>query len=681
MSAHSHIYQEKNTVLNMLRKIILITFVALMTTMVSLSATSTCYARLEADTLRMGNALIERVFAWNQGAVRTLRLTDRSTGETMPSIQDLPDFVLAEEPPQNAKMEVIQVAESKWTPEHMIARITYNIGNVQVRRDYRLYDNVPAIAVDTYVKGEWDITPAVRQIIDQIYIKSRAVHCNIVEFHDSTDVHNTFVEEHKFISYHHEKKWNGNLLLARDYVSGNGLFILKEAPCSEMQVGDFPCDFITRNGRFQVTRIGFAPEDILPDQWTRLYGSVMGVTGRDELSQALALRAYQKTSRRQVDMVMMNTWGDRGQDGRVCEEFCMQELDKAARLGITVYQIDDGWQAGKSPASVMEGGSFSDIWKKKGYWDVDPVKFPDGLSPIVEKAKRLGMEIGLWFNPSVQDELADWEKDAAVLIDLYKKYGIRNFKIDGLVLPTQKAERNLRWMLDRVREETDDEVIINMDLTNGRRVGYHWFTEYGNIFLENRYTDWGNYYPYKTLRNIWQLSRYVAPERLQVEFLNPWRNQDKYYDGDIFTPSSYSFDYVAATSFAGQPLAWMEASNLPEDAYYVGALLKQWYTLAPEIHKGAILPIGEEPSGRSWTGFQSITDDRHGYLIVYRELTPDALGLLKTWFPAGAKIKCKALLGSGTDFTTKVDADGRIKVSLRQPNSFAIYEYTIVHDF
>lgn len=45
-----------------------------------------------------------------------------------------------------------------------------------------------------------------------------------------------------------------------------------------------------------------------------------------------------------------------------------------------------------------------------------------------------------------------------------------------------------------------------MDLTNGRRVGYHWFTEYGNIFMENRYTDWGNYYPYKTLRNIWQLS-------------------------------------------------------------------------------------------------------------------------------------------------------------------------------
>lgn len=661
----------------MTKRIIIALIALLWTTAAPLSATTTCYAHLEADTLRLGNSLVERVFVWNEGAVRTLWLKDCSTGGIMISTHDTPDFVLTKEKPQNAKFDFINVAESKWVPEHFIARITYNIGKVQVRRDYRLYDNVPAIAVDTYLKGEWDATLEERPILDQICIKSRAVHCNIVEFHDSTDVHNTFIQEQKFISYHHVKEWNGNLLLARDYNTGNGLFILKEAPCSEMQVKDYPCDFVLRNGHFRVTRIGFSPEDILTDQWTRLYGSVMGVSGPDDLSEALALRAYQKTARRQVDMVMMNTWGDRSADGRVSEKFCLQELDKAARLGITIYQIDDGWQKGKSPASVSAGGSFKNIWKQDGYWDVDPVKFPDGLTSVVEKAKRLGIEIGLWFNPSVQNELEDWEKDAATIIGLYKQYGIRIFKIDGLILPTKKAERNLRWMLDRVREQTADEVIINMDITNGRRGGYHWFTEYGNIFMENRYTDWGNYYPYKTLRNIWQLSRYVAPERFQVEFLNPWRNPDKYYKGDPFAPSTYSFDYVASTSFAAQPLAWMEASNLPEEAYYVGAILKDWLKLAPKIHEGAILPIGEEPSGRSWTGFQSISDSGHGYFIVYRELTQDASSLIKTWLPAGTKVKCKALMGHGADFTAKTDSDGRIKVTLKDQNTFAIYEYTV----
>ncbi|MBR6001787.1 MAG: alpha-galactosidase [Bacteroidales bacterium] len=638
---------------------------------------NSCYARLEGDTLRIGNSRIERVFAWNGGALRTIRLSDLGTGQTMNSTHELPDFILTEEAPENASFEVIEADEGKWTPWHLTARVSYNIGGVQVRREYRIYDDVPAIACDTYLKGVWDVTPAKNPILDQICLKGRNWHCRAVEFHDVTDHHNTLIEEHSFISYHHKKPWNGNLLLARDAVSGAGLFILKEAPCSDMQVGPGDCDFVTKNGRFQVTRIGFSPEDILPDEWTRLYGCVMGVSGEDDLSEAIALRAYQKTARRQVDMVMMNTWGDRSQDGRVSEAFCLQELDKAARLGITIYQIDDGWQVGKSPASVVKGGSFDNIWARAGYWDVDPVKFPHGLSPIVEKARSLGIEIGLWFNPSVQDEMADWEKDAAVLTGLYREYGIRIFKIDGLIIPSKKAERNLRKMLDRVREETGDDVIFNMDVTNGRRIGYNWFAEYGNIFLENRYTDWGNYYPYKTLRNLWQLSRYVAPERFQIEFLNPWRNADKYPEEDSFAPANYPFEYIAAVSFAAQPLAWMEASNLPEEGYEIGPLLRDWLAIAPDFHAGTILPVGDEPSGRSWTGFQSVTDPHHGYLLVYREATPSTKARIKTWLPEGSRIRLKAVLGDGKKYRAKVRESGTIKVHLPEPNSFALYEYSV----
>lgn len=657
----------------MKRLFLTVSFV-LFTTMALASAQS-CYATLMRDTLRIGNSRIERVFAWNGGAVRTLWLTDKAAGRSMKSRHPLPDFSLAKEAPEDARLEWISVPEGKWTPAHHIARVHYHIGSVEVRRDYRIYDEVPAIACDTYLRGSWDITAEETPVLDQIGMKGRNWHCTAVEFHDITDHHNTLLEEHRFISYHHAKTWNGNLLLARDYVSGNGLFLLKEAPCSDMQVGPRSGDFITKNGHFQVVGPGFEPRDLLPDEWTRLYGCVMGVGGDDALSEALALRAYQKTARRQEDMVMMNTWGDRSQDGRVSEAFCLNELDKAARLGITIYQIDDGWQAGKSPASVVKGGSFDDIWARTGYWDVDPVKFPHGLSPIVEKAGRLGIEIGLWFNPSVQDDLADWEKDAAVLTGLWKQYGIRIFKIDGLILPSKTAERNLRKLLDRVREETGDEVVFNMDVTNGRRIGYNWFTEYGNIFLENRYTDWGNYYPYKTLRNLWQLSRYVAPERFQIEFLNPWRNPDKYPANDLFAPSRLDFSYIAATSFAAQPLAWMEASNLPEEAFQVEDLLHTWRDIAPALHAGTLLPIGEEPSGRSWTGFQSILNDGHGYLIIYRENTPDARASIKTWLPAGSRIRLKAVLGSGKSCCVRVDAEGRLPLTLKAPNSFALYEY------
>ena len=114
-------------------------------------------------------------------------------------------------------------------------------------------------------------------------------------------------------------------------------------------------------------------------------------------------------------------------------------MERAAKLGITHFQIDDGWQVGKSPNSAVAKGSFRNIWDNEDYWTPDPVKYPHGLTPIVEKGKELGIEISLWFNPSVQNDFADWEKDAETLIGLYRKYGIRVFKIDGLTIPTKSG--------------------------------------------------------------------------------------------------------------------------------------------------------------------------------------------------------------------------------------------------
>lgn len=202
------------------------------------------------------------------------------------------------------------------------------------------------------------------------------------------------------------------------------------------------------------------------------------------------------------------------------------------------------------------------------------------------------------------------------------------------------------------------------------------FNEYGNIFLENRYTDWGNYYPYWTLRNLWQLSPYLPAERLQIEFLNNWRNTTC-YEGDPFAPASYGFDYVFATSMAGQPLAWMEASNLPEEAYEIAPLVRDYVKMAPDFHEGMILPVGNEPSGRSWTGFQSVTGDRKGYIIVYREDNPKTKASLRTWIPEGSSVSFKSVLGKGADFRTVAGADGAVEFTLEAPKSFAVYSYEI----
>ncbi len=662
-----------------------------------------CYARMQGDTLEIGNTVIARRFLWNDGLLKTVALVDKQQGTELQALGTNADFVISKAKPDSASWQARWVSSNSLHPDYLEVTILCYQGALSTRRCYRVYDNCPAIACDTYLKGSVSIatneadgnnadrkniestadmgTQVKTPTIDRLQLTGNHWQTRCVEFFDYTDWNDNLTAVRDFIPYR-RNGYRGNLLFSKDELTGQGFFFLKEAPCSSTQLHYGGADFITSFNDFMVVSPGIGSADVSPAQWTCIYGCVTGVWKDTELNALMALRSYQKQLRSEHalgdEMVMLNTWGDRSQDAKIDEKFCLAELDRAARLGITVFQLDDGWQSGKSPNSKTSGGSFKDIWKDDSYWTPNPVKFPRGLKPIVEKGRKLGIRIGLWFNPSIQDEFSDWQKDAQVLIGLYRKYGIDCFKIDGLQIPTKQAERNLRSLFDTVLHETGNQVIFNLDATAGRRGGYHLFNEYGNIFLENRYTDWGNYYPYRTLRNLWQLSRYVPAEKLQVEFLNKWRNADKYAVNDSFAPQHYSFDYLFALTMAAQPLAWMEASNLPEEAFATSALIAKYKSVQHAFHQGVILPVGEEPNGRSWTGFQSVASPNTGYFIVYREDNARPAALLDTFLPEGSKVSFTLLAGDGISFSATAEARGAVRFSLPYKNQFAIYQYQIL---
>lgn len=460
-------------------------------------------------------------------------------------------------------------------------------------------------------------------------------------------------------------------------------FWLKESPCSTSELSYNGADFITSFGDFSCVSPGLTSTDISPSKWVKAYSCVTGIFKGGEDKALRALRSYQKKinllQANRDEMMMANTWGDRSQDEKINESFCLHELDAIHRLGLNCFQIDDGWQTGKSPNSKFSKGSFNDIWKQKNYWKPNPQKFPNGFTPIVEKANRLGIRIGLWFNPSIQNDFADWGKDASVMIGLYKQYGIKIFKIDGLNVSSKLGEERIRAMLDSVDLATNHQAVINLDVTAGRRFGYHMMNEYGNIFLENRYTDWGNYYPWLTLRNLWQLSKYVPSERLQIEFLNNYRNVEKYAPHDWLSPSNYRFDYIFAICMAAQPLAWMETSALCDNAFNIRETVKIYEKIQHDFHSGTILPIGEEPSGKSWTGFQSILNDREGYLLIYREHTDSENAFIKTWLPKDFRIKTKNIIGNGKiDENSNVGSDGAVNVTINRINDYVLLKYEIL---
>lgn len=667
------------------------------------STLNDCSARLENDVLTIENALISRTFKWNNGNIITTSLTDKASGKKWEMNSNKPDLVFPGESAtaSNALFKAEVISRTAIAPEHLQAQITYSLGSLEVKRVFRIYPGCAALACDFYYRGQstqaWlqpDMNMADRvnieklasggadikaPVIEKLELPGKHWRLSAIEFFDVTDRYNTLVTGVEALSYR-PNLYRGNLLFAHDNTSDHGIFMLKEAPTSNVQLAYPGGDYQTDYGVFRMLGAGMSPSDLHPTEWRRGYGFVTGVYSGDEIKRLMALRNYQKKLRIHLpgrdEMILMNTWGDRGQDSRVREQFALAELQAGAALGITHFQLDDGWQSGRSSNSAMKGGSLSNIWDNKSYWVPDPAKFPNGLDPVVKKGKELGIEVCLWFNPSRDNSNENWEKDADAVIGLNKKYGIRTFKIDGVNLPDKLAEVNFRKFLDKVNQETSQGVVFNLDVTAGRRGGYHYFNEYGNIFLENRYTDWQNYYPYTTLRNLWMLSRYVPAQNLQIEFLNKWRNRDKYRE-DPFAPAHYSFEYLFAITMAAQPLAWFEGTGLPDEAVLAGsAIIKKYREIQSDFHSGSIFPIGQEPSGRSWTGFQSVQEGK-GYLLVFREDNNSSKVSMKTWLPEGKKVTCTPVAGQGKAFTANIRPNGEVIFELADKNTYALYRYSI----
>ncbi len=98
-----------------------------------------------------------------------------------------------------------------------------------------------------------------------------------------------------------------------------------------------------------------------------------------------------------------------------------------------------------------------------------------------------------------------------------------------------------------------------------------------------------------------------------------------------FAPARYSFDYLFAITLAAQPLADGGFEPARRGLYY-GISAQKYQPLQLRFHQGVILPVGEEPSGRSWTGFQSTVSGTQGYLVVYREDNETSQGTLTLGF-------------------------------------------------
>lgn len=216
------------------------------------------------------------------------------------------------------------------------------------------------------------------------------------------------------------------------------------------------------------------------------------------------------------------------------EERMMAEVEAAHEMGIDVFVIDTGW------------------YEKTGDWSVNPARFRDGMKGLKAKLDEYSMKLGLWIGPtsaaitslahrlhpdckiSTDGQVWNprpiweteesyemclvspyWEHLADTLIGLAKELGVSYFKWDAIGQYGCNSPDHYHGDLSNTPEERADscafqigiymekivnkvcaecpEVIVDFDITEGRRNVGLGFLSVGKYFLINNGPYYQNY--------------------------------------------------------------------------------------------------------------------------------------------------------------------------------------------
>lgn len=657
-----------------------------------------CYARWDNSTLTVGNSKITRIFGLNKGNLRTIKMgipngpefqMSNQCEESRITLQDR--FINLAEKNQFTSLEIKAEVEKnplRWDCLHVTV-IFFGDENLSVKKHLYLWPNTPAIRSVLEIETLKSSSNLDYTSIDSLNFESKEnfVEALVAQLHDFTDSTCHLVTENTYKDLGEAPvQAQASVVLLKE--GQKGLFAYKEAPVSTSQMYPVYYDYQISKNLLEMIGSGF--HNLPAGKSRKTYASIIGIFEGNLDDGILAYKQYQR-ARYKLEperdyVITANSWGDFHEG--INEEIMLKEIETAHELGLTNLEIDAGW------SDIIDGSP-------------DIVKFPNGLSPLVKSAKELGIKLGIWTSPlmmpqgeGILKDHSDWIATTnnftpcdsldylqhLVTIDLchpdcfnyLKSYyewlydlGIRRFKMDMYQMNTlntplgdlyDHAESFRRWM-EQVELERPGMTFIQ-DSTRANRPVFDFYMDYGVIFLENRYQTWegnGNYKPYKTLSSLWQLAPYIPPQKIEFELCND--------------EPDYSARYLLATVMFGNPLFWESLAAISEESKKeLIPLLDLYKKHRDAIFRGHIFRMGDQPSGKSWTGLQSHQEDtEEGYLIVFREDNEESSYKFIPKF-LSEPTKLISLTDDSGEIIVNNPKEG-FTVSLDQPNSFRLYRY------
>ena len=165
--------------------------------------------------------------------------------------------------------------------------------------------------------------------------------------------------------------------------SGNSLLRVERDPATATTVG---------GGELLLPgEVALSPGATYTSPWVIVAAADDGLDGL-----AAAFHGYQRALAAHPDRqpVVLNVWE------AVYFDHDLERLkgiaDRAARVGVERFVLDDGWFRGRRDDTAGLGD-----------WWVDEEVWPDGLGPLVDHVRGLGMEFGLWFEPEMVNPDSD----------------------------------------------------------------------------------------------------------------------------------------------------------------------------------------------------------------------------------------------------------------------------------
>jgi alpha-galactosidase len=627
-----------------------------------------CFARIDENGIEMGNSLFSRQYRLERGLLYSEAVNSLWQGES----QHIGDFGLDME---NCGLS-FSAGESD---NHGLSETFFCLDMVRtknavtVKTRWTILPGLPFITGRTSVKSERPVTlhPG-DDILDTVAIPQPCLKLTAVKLIDKSDVNDTLLlEERRLVNPIENLSLQGNIFIIADYLAGNTLMLVKEAPVPDSAVAYPGSDLSIPRGGHSARLIGSGLEGAeIGEGETFAYGSTIGAGSGDlPVLYKRYYRAMRGGGKQKRHYIMSNTWGDRSEGKAICHDFIKREIDSGAELGIDVVQIDAGWHRGSDFEKYYSADP--------NCWEINRDKFPEGFAPLAEYASGKGVKMGLWFSPDLNNDYENWEKDASIILDFYHSCGIKYFKLDLININNKIAESNFISLLNKISESSGGEIGLNLDITAHKRFGYLYEKHQGILFVENRYTDWVNYYPHRTMRNLWTLAKYFPPERFQFEVLNIRRNQDKYPDIPL-APKYYSMDYLFASVMVSNPLVWLEMFRLEDrDREALGTIIQCYRSVRRDFMTADMYPIGDEPDGLSFTGFQIDSSGAGGYLLLFREAGGDEeytfalprplAGMSKLLYPAGME--------GCAQWSWEQEKADRLTIKLKNPRSFVFLRY------